>query len=212
MKRIKIKNKKILLIIVFLFVLTIGVTYAYFNSEDVFENRFNAMKYDVSIEEEFYNTWGTKKVKFRNNDSAPVVIRISYNELWSLKENITNSGSCRYNVTEDNGETLFTLSNKINGVDVVTKNWTEEWSSFINGNDGWYYYSKVLDVNDEVQILNSIELNEDLIRESSCYKNYNDFGYELSFNYEVIQADKNAISEIWGYDVNISEGNIAWTF
>ncbi len=248
LKKIKINKAKLLSICLFLLLLgVVGITYAYYNGVGIFENKFNTKNYNISLEEEFYGTWGTKKVKFKNNDSTSVVLRVSYNELWSLKEEIIidsdsnikdtdmNSDefieqndavhgraviqnglqnySCKYNVTDLDGNTIFTLSNKINGIDVVTKKWTESWlSEFELGNDGWYYYKKLFNSNDEIQILDSIVLNENLIKDSTCYNNYNDFNYKLGFNYETVQATETAVRDLWGHNISINGGNITWNF
>ena len=49
------------------------------------------MKYDIRIEDDFNGTWGERSVKFTNNDASntPIVLRISYNEIWS--SNINNT-------------------------------------------------------------------------------------------------------------------------
>lgn len=193
----KLKNKKIIILGIFLVGL-IGVTYALFSNSVLFENKFKAASYDVILEDEFYNTWGTKNVSVKNNDTTPVVIRISYNELWSLEV----------------GDTFLTISNKINDTDAVVKSWTEDWlNNFTDGNDGWYYYNKVLNKDETVLILTEIQKNETLIASSNDKEYYDTYNYELDFNYEAIQATKEAIKEIWNYDIEIdNDGVIEWGF
>ena len=155
------------------------------------------MTYNVTIEEEFNNTWGTKKVSFVNNEetNTPVVLRINYNELWRK---------------EINGVKL-SLDNNVNGTNVVTKNWTTAFTNdFIDGGDGWYYYKKTLAAEASVQVLDSIALNESLISTSPYYDDYKAYTYELDFNFEAIQARSSAISEIWGKTATISGGNVTW--
>lgn len=191
------KNKPIFFILLISFVALVGGTIAYYTMTSNYENKFKASYYDVSIEEEFYNDWGTKKVSIVNNDSTPVVIRVNYNEQWS--KNIE-------------GE-LLVLNNKINGTDVVTKEWTDSWKNenyFVKGEDGWYYYKKVLKENERVQLLNSIELNENLIKENENYKYYKEYDYKLTFNYEAVQADSKAIKELWNKETSIIDNSVDW--
>ena len=199
MKRIieKLKNNK-KVIIALLSLLTIGIVgvtaaVVYFKSE--LENKFNTSAYNIAIEEEFYDDWGTKKVSIVNHDATPVVIRVAYIETWS----------------DNNDAVSLQLSNKINGIDVVTKAWTDSWKNdFILNEDGWYYYKKVLTENEAVQILESINLNKEVA--DTSLENYNLYDYELDFRYEAIQATTDAIKEIWGFDVTINGGEITWNF
>ena len=199
MKRIieKLKNNK-KVIIALLSLLTIGIVgvtaaVVYFKSE--LENKFNTSAYNIAIEEEFYDDWGTKKVSIVNHDATPVVIRVAYIETWS----------------DNNDAVSLQLSNKINGIDVVTKAWTDSWKNdFILNEDGWYYYKKVLTENEAVQILESINLNKEVA--DTSLENYNLYDYELDFRYEAIQATTDAVKEIWGLDVTINGGEITWNF
>lgn len=202
----KIKSKKMLSIIALLLILVVGSTIAYFNSNTSFANKFNLSAYDVQIEEEFYGTWGTKKVTFANKDTTPVVIRVSYNEMWKSSE------------TEDNKVLYLSNSVKVNDkyIEAAVKDWTGEWSSdFIQGSDGWYYYKKVLDKvdsgKDKVTVLNSVELNDEL-KASKSYSDYLQAKYELDFNFEAIQASEKAVKEIWNYDILIDNGSVNWPF
>ncbi len=171
----------------------IAVTLAIFTSESSIANRFQAMTYDVTLEEEFYDTWGTKKVVIANNDDkASVILRVSYIEIWSQKV----------------GDNVFTLSNKVNGEDTVIKDWTSEFKdNFIDGKDGWYYYTKVLKPNQSVQILNMITKNDTLLEGLDDYKDYD---YELTFSYEAIQASEKAANDLWEKVITIDGDNITW--
>lgn len=211
------KIKPIIFISLGLLIFIIGITYAYFYSRNIFENKFKTSAYDVELSEEFKNDWGTKKVNIINKDTTPVVIRVNYNEIWSekdfdnLNDNFDTTTSCRILSNNDNTK-KYTLSNLLNGEEVVTKNWTSTWNNFSKGNDGWYYYNKVLDSNTSIQILESISLREDLLADSNCYEDYNNYEYELSFNYEAIQADEQAIKEIWNYEADLNNGDNIWNF
>ena len=190
MKFRKIKKKPLIFLLVLCLLGIVGTTFAYYYTEIAIPNQFKAMTYNVTIEEEFNDTWGTKKVSFVNNEetNTPVVLRINYNELWRK---------------EVNGVKL-SLDNNVNGVNVVTKNWTTAFTNdFVDGGDGWYYYKKTLNAEESVQVLNSISLNESLISTSPYYNDYKTYTYELDFNFEAIQANSSAISEIWGKNAAI---------
>ena len=198
MKFKKIKKKPLFFLLLLLALGIVGTTFAYYYTEIAIPNQFRAMTYNVTIEEEFNNTWGTKKVSFVNNEetNTPVVLRINFNELWRK---------------EVNGVKL-SLDNNVNGTNVVTKNWTTAFTNdFIDGGDGWYYYKKTLAAEASVQVLDSIALNESLISTSPYYDDYKSYTYELDFNFEAIQASSSAISEIWGRTATISGGNVTWT-
>ena len=197
MKKRSIKKKPFIFLILFIFVAAIGGTFAYYSSQTAFENKFKTMTYNVTIEEEFNNTWGTKKVSFVNNEetNAPVVLRIYYDEVWS----------------KDVNGTLLTLNNTIDGTNVVNKNWTNSFTNdFVKGSDGWYYYKKILSAEQSVQVLESIALNNELIQTSPYKNDYKTYNYELSFNFESIQANTNAISEIWNKTATISGSDVTW--
>ncbi len=197
MKFKKIKKKPLFFLLLLLALGIVGTTFAYYYTEIAIPNQFRAMTYNVTIEEKFNNTWGTKKVSFVNNEetNTPVVLRINYNELWRK---------------EVNGVKL-SLDNNVNGTNVVTKNWTTAFTNdFIDGGDGWYYYKKTLAAEASVQVLDSIALNESLISTSPYYDDYKSYTYELDFNFEAIQASSSAISEIWGKTATISGGNVTW--
>lgn len=197
MKNNKIKKKTLIFILLLLLTVAVGSTFAYYYNEVIIPNKFKAMTYSVAIEEVFNGTWGTKEVSIVNKEATntPVVLRISYNELWI--NNVDGS--------------YVSLNNKLNRQDVVTKNWTNNFvNDFVKGDDGWYYYKKVLNAEERVKILDSIELNEELIRNSLDYDKYKNNTYELDFNVESIQANEEAIESIWGKVVNISGNEVTW--
>ena len=115
MKWTKINKKPLIFILIGIVVGIIGVTFAYYYTEIQIPNQFQSMTYDVKLEEVFNNTWGTKEVYITNAEetSAPVVIRVSYDEIWS----------------EEVDGNLVVLSNTIGNQNVVTKNWT---TTFLN--------------------------------------------------------------------------------
>ena len=195
------KNKRFLVLMfgIFIFFYSLGIVLALYRGFVVVPNRFKAMTYNVVLDEEFYDDWGTKKVTITNRDSTnvPVALRVSFNEVWSNTV----------------GDEYYTLSNKVNGLDTVKKEWTSTFlNDFILSDDGWYYYKKALNPEESVQLLNSISLSDDVIVDSPYYEDYKKYDYELSFNYEAIQATEKAISDVWNIDVSKNGNNINWNF
>ena len=190
-KKNKFQNKKIIYVIVLIALVSlISVSYAFYYSSHSFINRFKTMTYNVNLIEEFNNDFGVKRVKIVNNEetNTSVVLRLNINETW--KKTIS-------------GEEII-LSNNNSNLNCVYKTWTSDFlNDFILGDDGWYYYKKILKAEDEVLILESISDN-------GC--NYTDMKYELDVNYEAIQADSNAVLEIWNYDISISDDLVTWPF
>ena len=195
------KNRRFLVLMfgIFIFFYSLGIVFALYRALVVVPNRFKAMTYNVVLDEEFYDDWGTKKVTITNRDSTnvPVALRVSFNEVWSNTV----------------GDEYYTLSNKVNGLDTVKKEWTPTFlNDFVLSDDGWYYYKKVLNPEESVQILNSISLSDNVIVDSPYYEEYKKYDYELSFNYEAIQATEKAISDVWNIDVSKNGNNINWNF
>lgn len=194
MKKFNLKSKKSLVFILLLLLLVgIGTTFAYYYGEVIIPNQFQAMTYNVTVEEEFYDDWGTKKVSFVNKEATntPVVLRVNYNEVWT--RTLTDG-------------TKIILNNLVNGENPAVKNWTDTFTNdFVLKEDGWYYYTKTLDSQQSVQILESVTKNTSL-----DLSDYDKAEYELSFNFEAIQATSNAVKEIWGYDITIEGSNVTW--
>ena len=192
----KVRKISIILIIPFI-IFSMQKVYSFYQTNYIIPNKFKAATYNVVLEEEFYDEFGTKKVWIANNETgnANVVLRINYDESFSK--------------TVDNER--LTLSNIVNNQNVVDKVWTDDFlNDFEKGNDGWYYYKKILKPTEKVQILESISLNENLILTSPYYQEYKSYDYNLSFNFESIQATKNAVKEIWDKDITINNDNVDW--
>ena len=169
----------------------VGYTVAYYYSNIVVPNQFQSMTYNVQItEEDSNNTFGTKKVFFKNEEetNTPVVLRFNFNESWG------------------NG-----VNNLINGTNVVTKTWTDAFTNdFALGDDGWYYYKKVLNPQESVQVLESISRNDTLINSSPNRSEYVNSNYHLDINFEAIQATPEAVQEIWNKSITITGTSVTW--
>ena len=193
----KIKKKSLIFILLLLLVVCVGSTYAVFYTQFAVPNKFDIMLYDVKVEDDFNGSWGVRSVKFTNNDSSntPIVLRISYNEIWNDKIN----------------DSIVTLNNYVNGENVVEKEWTDTFlNDFVLADDGWYYYKKVLSPQESVQVLKSVNLKNDLISKSTNYNKYKNYDYDLSFNYEAISADDSVVKDVWDKSVTIKDGVCEW--
>ena len=197
-KKRKFKSMTLFFLLAILLIVTIGVTIAHYYEEVTFPNRFKSMTYDIQITQEFNNTWGSRKVYISNKDSSntSVVLRINYDEIWSKQVD----------------DSVVTLSNKINGTNVVNKNWTSTFTNnFVDGLDGWYYYKFILSPNNTIQILDSINLNTSLIENTPSYDDYLNYNYNLIVNYEAIEVNEEIISSEKKKNVVISENDISWS-
>ncbi len=186
------KYKPLIFIGGVLLVFLVGYTIAYYTQEMRLVNTFNTMTYNVEMEEEFYDTWGTKEITIYNREATntPVVLRVGYSESWT------------------NGDK--TLSNLINGQNPVIKTWSQDFSDdFVYCDDGWYYYKKLLNGNSSVTLLESIALDSTL---TAGHPEYTKYDYDLNFTYEAIQASVPAIDDAWGYEVTINGNDVTWPF
>ena len=253
-----LKSKSLLFLSLLVITVTIYGSIAYFYNNVSMPNQFKSNSYSVEVFERFYNDWGTKQVVFVNTDERgiPVVLRISYNEIWanttfrsnsSGGSSVNTSGSSTYEneavkpdeyLSAAEYNHLTYASNTIDGQNVVIKSWTSEFSNdFILGDDGWYYYKKVLNPEESVQVLNSVNLNLELLKDSpykNTYTNYDiiesngnysfrdptddisknadPYYYNLVFSFESIQAKTSAIEDIWGKNVTIDGNDVEWNF
>lgn len=197
MKKLK-KNKPLIYLLAILSIFVVGRTLAYYLEEVSIPNRFKTMTYNVKLEEVFHDQFGTKEVTIKNEEetNTPVVLRVNFTERWNKE--VEN--------------TVKTLSNTINGQNVVTKNYTSAFTNdFILKDDGWYYYKKTLKSQESVKILNSIALNESLVNGSDYSTEYHTYNYELDVNFEAVQADSKAISNVWGKTATINGGAVTWS-
>lgn len=256
MKNNKIlKSKPLLFLSISIVIFTISGTFAYFYQEVKLPNEFQSMYYNVDLQENFNGDWGTKEVSFINTDerNVPVVLRINYNEFWnkmdindshnnSMNEFPASSDSSEIEtpnefLSEEDYNNMNFISNTVEGENVVLKEWTDAFTNdFVLGNDGWYYYKKILNAQESVKVLNSINLNLEILKDSPLKQFYTNseivedtngqltlvepnelsnisiqpYNYYLIFSFEAIQANKDAILDIWGKNVIFNDDDINW--
>ena len=203
----KLKMKAILPAAAFLAAAAIGTTFAWQTWDLSVTNELRSHTTEVKVEEpDFRPEDGVKKVQFRNTGDSSVFLRVSYTEYWEKVE-------------EDN--TSYLLSNKVNGKAMATKHWTEEWlSQWMDGEDGWYYYKKVLKPGVSTDLILKGVTFENVTGENTEYLNAN---YRLYFKGEVVQCsdgtntlnsdevNKEATKSLFGKEATVDgNGNVTW--
>ena len=196
----KLKNKKSLFAIIAVFVVVlVGVTIAYLQSTDTFENVFNAGKYKTETTEAFESptNWAPgdetpKTIVTTNKETMPVRVRVKVREEW--KDENQNSLSLNYNGT------LVSLINLDN---------VDDWVY----SDGYYYYKHALGTNESTtSVLESVTFNPLYQPTISCTESLDglthtcdssDAGYlggtyKLFITTETVQAD--SFKEAWNLD------------
>lgn len=118
----------------------------WFRDFDSETNKFGVANIDVEIDEKFDPTtdWNgisyDKVVKVQNNSTGPALIRISIQKRW----------------VDENGNPWAGDAN------LIKLNFSEhEGNLWVDGNDGYFYYKKILAEKEVTQaILDSVELND----------------------------------------------------
>ncbi|MCI9104559.1 MAG: hypothetical protein HFG56_00740 [Lachnospiraceae bacterium] len=166
----KIKMKAILPAAAFLAAAAIGTTFAWQTWDLSVTNELKSHTTEVEVEEpEFDPSTGTKQVQFTNTGNSSVFLRVSYTEYWEKEENNTS----------------YLISNTAaDGTEMATKHWTDDWASeWTNGNDGWYYYNKVLEPGTSTNLI-----LEEVTFENVTTEEYLNAHYRLYFKAEVVQC------------------------
>ena len=117
----------------------------WFVDHDVVTNNFNVANIDVDIKEDFtpQNNWdgsvNEKLVKIQNNSTGPALIRVSIQKRWENNDGTSWAGNTEF--------INLNFSNNKNNL-------------WINGNDGYFYYNKILEKAELTDpLLDSVNLN-----------------------------------------------------
>ena len=206
-----IKNKKSLVALVLVAILGIvGVTIAYFTSEDTFTNIFRAKTYQIQTYDIFESpsdwlpgTTTEKQVYVQNSGAVVAAVRISYTESWKDSNNQTLPLNDGNNVP----------AAIINFVDDYEENWTKVNE---NGTE-YYYYKKALNANDlTTPLMESVTFNPnvDIGTTTNCEEDagmttctttasgYAGGTYTLTLKVETVQF--NQYKTAWGTNVSIT--------
>ena len=195
------QRKKNILLLLVLF-LSIGVTIAYLQSTDTFENIFNAGTYSVVTHEEFTSpdNWAPgdttpKTITTTNEGTIPVRVRVKLEESWTSKNNsdlpLLNNGERM---------AIINLANQ------------EDW---IKDGD-YYYYVRELNPNETTSsLIQSVTFNPNYQGDVTCTTvgnvktcesssdGYMGGTYTLNITTETVQSD--AYQEVWNLSYNPTE-------
>lgn len=168
------------------YVLAEGIA-RWFTSKDTVENKFKTSDIKVKIEEEFTtpDNWDgntiKKEVKITNDNANEELVRVSIEPRW----------------IDENNE--YWLGN-INYVNINYVNTGQSTNSpWVDGEDGYYYYNKVLYKNESTKnIISSVTLNIPE-NEKSLYKGKT---LLIDVNAEAIQKSKDAFITVWGKNLS----------
>lgn len=200
----KIKSKKSLIAIVaVLLVVAFGVTYALFNTVNIFANNFDVGNYNVVTKETFTSpdNWlpGETIDKFItvvNEGDIPAAFRVKYDARWED--------------SEGNDITSQVPSDAVS-LDYIFQN---HW--FYDEDDGYYYHKFIINPGEtSCSFISGITLNEDLMGSASCEMvgdSYNCTSnldglagahYIITFTKETVSYDK--YKAFWNTDLDITQ-------
>lgn len=182
-------KKKVLLILGIVLVLAATATsLAYFTSKETKKNEFTVGSVQTKIIEKDFKQNSElssnkqvvpKSVNVANAGENPVLVRVIINPQWDEEKD--KDGKVIKPITSASNQVKLNFSSNIDG------NW-------IKGNDGYYYYNKVLEPGETTgTLLESVQLKDNL---SDDEKNeYKDRNLTVNVSSEAIQAVKKYIDK-----------------
>ncbi len=205
----KPSKKKFAVIAALVAIGSVGLTYAYFQTSDKFENIFNVAEYAPTIVEHFESpsdwTPGTttdKTVEVANNGSIPMAVRVKYTEKW-----IDSAGSDLPLVLESGDRVAIINFNDDNTWKKVGDYYyyvgtlapTAKTTSFINS----VTFNKDVALNNASKTTEIVDTNDNSINDKTTItytiSDFNNATYNLDIVVETMQADQ-ALA-VWGVDV-----------
>lgn len=180
-----------------------GVTMAYYYHSIKIDNDFTAAEAKVYMNEKFdpSDKWvpgeeKEKEVRFGNEGSTDVLLRVKFTVKLQMAD-----GS---EVTDND----ILKSFKLNFED----NFEDEW---IMGDDGWYYYTKVLESGQITDVtLKSVTIGSGI--SNDVHKTTDDYSsavFKVDIASEMIQssgAAEAASAQGWKMKPAVSDGNVTW--
>lgn len=158
----KLKIRTILLAVALLAATAIGATFAWQTWSLEMTNVLTAHETQISIVENFEPTVGTKIVRFKNEGTSSVFLRVSYTEFWEIEgregiDGVESTGpiggipstilpNTVYDQRDGNSVGSKIAKKYCNEKEWVPRN-DQEWvdnEDWMDGGDGWFYYKKVL--------------------------------------------------------------------
>ena len=200
---IDIKNKKRILIISILVIISIaiiGLTISYFTFNDKLDNKLEIGDVNIENNEEFNPTpddnGNIKKIVSIKNISTKTnsLVRVNITPRWVDEYGNPWSGDVSDGVIILN---FYAEKDKI----IFEENW-------LKGNDGYYYYKSILETSKETYpILQSVKINLKDDNGNNLVENPKDYEGKtliIDVNSEAIQPTKQAYIDAW----NINDENI----
>ena len=145
----------------------IGTTFAWQTWDLSVTNQLRSHETGILVEEDFNedDPFDHKNVKFTNNGSSSVFLRVSYTDYWQKGEEILSNQHQLNGKNEDVAEKIWNLTD-----------WTD-------GRDGWYYYNRILEKGETTKdILTRVKPPDPFPEE------YKGAEYHLYFKAEVVQC------------------------
>lgn len=182
--------------------LLIGGTFAYFQETSQIENHFQVTEPKVYLNEKFnpYDEWlpgeeKQKEVRFGNEGKMAVVLRVKFVSSIDANGNSTD------------------ISDKVE-LNFNSPFFDNEW---VRGQDGWYYYKKVLSPNTVTDItLKSVTISEKLGNdEHGIQQDYSGAVFDVQIQGEQLQASlaEEIITDHqnWGLTPKINGEQVTWS-
>ncbi len=221
------KNKKLIIAASLLASLVVGETYAWVASSLTVDNELIGHTTQVEVvEDKFYKgeneSWVTKEVYFENRGSSAVFLRMSYQEYWEYNDQLLPNS-----IPGASGATGADVATKVFNAKVFQPS-DEKNTLWLDGGDGWYYYTKVLPAGGKTdEVLKQVKFPTEYAGE---YAKYKDAEYHLYFKVEAVQASTSpktlnrddvnakATAKVFGdgtvpwAQVDISDSTVQWEF
>lgn len=182
----------------------IGGTAAVIHHKVDMRNEIATPKVEVSVTEDLEGELEggdkPKEVKFTNNGTADIFLRVSYAESWRTAVGDGTEPEQLLNNTYDE-ESKISVVTKHNGQGTFLGE--PDWVYI----DGWYYYTKILPAGRSTEpVLKSVDFSKLTGESGEALADYQDAGYELYFQTEAVQVSDelavslNAAKELFGED------------
>ena len=205
----KVKNKKYMIaIVVLLFAVVVGTTYALFFSNTSLANLFSVGNFNVVTTETFTSpaSWQpgqeiSKTITATNNGNIQAAFRVKYSEAW----------------VDSNNSPISNVPN-----DAVTINFINNYDWSYNSSDGYYYYNWIIEPGDTTRsLISGITLNSSLTGNASCVEDGNTYNcsssisglegatYILTFTKETVIYSK--YQSFWNTNQEIGEYQYLYT-
>lgn len=169
-----------------------------FFSSDSIKNKFSLGSIETEITENFDapKEWNgsniTKQVSIKNTGKSKELVRVSIIPMWVYESGNPWAGDTN----------LIQLNfNQSNLADINKDDVNNSW---VNGNDGYYYYMAELESGASTkELLKSVEIKTDSL-EQALKEKYNGKKVMVDVNVEAIQPNEKALEENWaGINENI---------